>query len=222
MKRPVAVSMAFLRYAYADKVVFGDKVIKLLTLNALKFPELPSSVILLKGFNDNLRTAITNQITGGKIEQKHLQSVTVVWNTNYKLVAKYINVVCNGDEELIAESGFPSTKGDILPLPKNNSSSTINVSINDGQKGGFDVSSDKDKNAAGHLYFSMPVDATCLQNGDTMEITISGETIYIQPRVTGVAVFENMPSHVPQNVTTLSFNTKGCNTASPIVEVTPQ
>ena len=224
MKRIPQVSLAFLLLLNAKKLTFADNVIDLLTKNAASFPDLPFSVVLLKSINDALRQAVKDAANNGTNEKDLLKKLLIQWKNQFKLTAQYVNLVANGDKTVVDLSGFETTQVDVAALGKDNNTSTIEIAIPSGKKGGFVAKTNsKLRKARGYVYFCMPTDATISQTGNMLQIDMgTGKVITIIAQTSGPATFENLTSKVPVNATVFSFNAAGTSIAATLQEVTPQ
>lgn len=224
MKRIPQVSLAFLLLLNAKKLTFADNVIALLTTNAATFPDLPFSVVLLKSINDALRQAVKDAANNGTNEKDLLKKLLIQWKNEFKLTAQYVNLVANGDKTIVDLSGFETTLTDVSPLPKDDNTSTQEITIPKNKKGGFNSKTNsKGSKAKGYIHISMPTGATISQTGDMFQIDMgAGKIITIIAKTSGIAIFENLASKVPVNTTVFSFNASGTSIAATVQEVTPQ
>ena len=225
MRKLATVLLTFLKLDYANKVIFGTSVTDKLTKNASMFTDLPVTIVILKQNTADLSQAVSDRIKSGPQAQAHLITMVGIWNANFKETAKYIDRVAKGNEETIAASGFSASKTQVAAAVGLNAMAEVqelSVYIPKGKKSSFTANGGVKKAAKGHVFIGMPIDAVLVQNGETTEITIGDKTIYIQANTSGDAVFNNVTSKVPLNVTVFSFNASGSGPAADPKEITPQ
>jgi hypothetical protein len=111
-KIKVKVSKAFLREAPLKKTEIGEHVISEIDSHNPPFTNPSPKTIDLGNANSDLKKKIQDALNGDKEAIKERDASELVWNNLFNKEADYVDSVADGDEVIIAQSGFKSTKGE--------------------------------------------------------------------------------------------------------------
>lgn len=228
MKLVPKASLSFKLESAASKTTFGTNVINCLTpvlaakKSRLSAGDLPIPVTELKALNDNLTTAVANNVNGGRAASAALKAAVAAWNNAYTQTAKFISNEADGDPSLILECGFIPTKSESAPFPKPGPVANFRATIN-GSKGAIIAGTKKGvPYSKAFVVAALPPGATASYVQDTMIITIGDSSIYISANTRGETELYNLPSGVPYNVSMYAINSSGSGPATAGKQVIPQ
>jgi hypothetical protein len=229
MKLTARASLGFKRQKPSSKPSFGDSVINALAppvtskkKEALLWEDLPVPVPDLVILNNNLNAAVSDALTGNHTATASVKNAVKEWNAAFTLTANYITTLAAGDEEIIRQAGFVPTKTESQPRVKPGAATGFKATVN-GSKGAIKAGTKKPvKNTKAYVFTALPEDATVVYNGNSMEITLDGKTIYITVDTHKEVEIYNLPSKTPYNISMYAVNSAGSGPATASQEVTPQ
>lgn len=231
MKLIAQASLAFKKGKPSVKTTFGANVINALAPpvpptskknKKLRWEDLPVPVEVLQEVNNALIAAVSDSLTGKHAAVAALKNVVREWNNVFGLTAKYITGIADGDETVIREAGFVPTKSESQPSQKPGAVTGFNATVNHSKGAIIAGSKTSVYSARAYVFTTMPEGATINYNGNIMEITIEGKTIYINVSTRRLTEFYNLPKGAPYYVSMFAVNTAGCGPATPSQEVIPQ
>lgn len=231
MKLIARASLAFKKGKPSVKTGFGANVINALTPAApvtskkkkmLRWEDLPVPVASLLSINNALIAAVSDSLTGKHAAVAALKNVVIEWDNLFGLTAIYISGIADGDEAVIREAGFIPTKAESQPSQKPGQITGFSATINHSKGAIVAGSKTSVYNSSAYVFATMPQGATVNYNGNTMEITIEGKTVYINVTTRRQTEFYNLPKGVPYHVNMYAINSAGSGPATPSQEVIPQ
>jgi len=229
MKLKARASLGFKRQKPSSKPTFGDSVINALAppvtskkKEALLWEDLPVPVPDLVILNDNLNAAVSDALTGSHTASASVKNAVKEWNAAFTRTANYITTLAAGDEEVIRLAGFVPTKTESQPKQKPGAIVGFKATIN-GSKGAI-IAGTKiaTRNSRAYVFAALPEGATVVYNGNTMEISLGGKTIYITVDTRKLTEIYNLPSKTAYNVSMYAINSAGSGPATASQEVIPQ
>jgi hypothetical protein len=113
MKRKAKVSRDFIKFSPLKKTELGEHVSSEIKDHNPPFTDPNPKTIDLDSANNDLKSKIQAALNGDKEAIKERDAAELVWNTMFEKEADYVDSVANGDELIIAQSGFSATKTDI-------------------------------------------------------------------------------------------------------------
>lgn len=118
MERPAKVSFDFIELTPTDKGVFGDNVIAEMTDHSGVFVTPDISIATLTTLNDDLKLKTQQALSGDSEKILERDAAEVVWETNFRKEAQYVQRIASGDKLIIAQSGYHSTQTEVHPADK--------------------------------------------------------------------------------------------------------
>ena len=219
---PQKVSLGFLNLPTSKKAPFGANVIQLLTTNAALFPSLPVPIATLTTLNNALALALKNAEDGGKQTRADLNAAINAWNAAFQKVANYVNLVANGDVQIITKSGYNATKGTKQRAPVPGTLKNFHA-VAPKAAGIIDVSYDADTSSHGYVAIATPEEGVSIsQTGNQLAITAGGVTTYVLLSTRSKTQFENMPKGKQLYLSVLAFNASGAGPLTNGQEAIPQ
>lgn len=202
------VSLAFVNDNPSDKVSFGNEVIQGLTTYRERFPNPPVPVADLTAVNSDLMNAIAAAATGNIASKKGLEKVIKRWNDFFHNDASYVNGIANGDDELIAESGYKSTRTEPDRTKEPGAADKFEM-VPENEPGSFGIRSHV-PGAAAYLFVALPDGITAQQDHDMLVFTTEdGKKIYLMTDTHPNVHFSNTETGTPLNVQVMGFNLAG-------------
>ena len=220
MQLIIQVLFTFLKFLPDKKVNFGKSVIAALTLNATKFANLPFTVVVLQALNDALANAQLNVLSGSRASKAALKTAIKAWNNGFKLTGKYVNLIANGDANIILAGGYEHTKPESTPhfLPTIMQQLTLLSSM---VKGFFKATVKTDTNVDMYVFVAAPETVVLTQTDDTLIITVGTISTYVKINSTHSVNFNNL-SNVKYNVSSFGVNSIGNGPIGPSTDITPR
>ncbi len=221
MIRAIKASLAFLKLAIADKILFGGNMITQLTTNAATFLNLPVPVKILQADNDAVQANAAAVATGDHLAAALLTKSVKVWESDFRATANYVSIIAGNDPSIVIMGGLKPTDAETTPshvLP----ACTGFFAHPEISKGAITAGCDLEEGSTAFVYVATPPSATVSQAGDLITITVGTTNIYVvadthrQMHATGLA------SQVPINVYMAAINRAGTSPLTGPQEVTPQ
>jgi hypothetical protein len=214
-------SLAFIKETPAEKAPFGQNVIDGLTANATTFPNLPVPLTELSANNSALAAAVLAAKSGDHIAVANLEEVLKVWDTNFRLTAKYVSLVARGSASIIRLANLVPTKSESSRRQRPGATSNLALTVN-GSKGNFTAACPSVTGATSYVFAAAPEGASVTYNGDMMQLTAGDKTFYVVVGTRGRADFTNVPSGDELYVSVYAVNSAGCGPATNGQSVIPQ
>ena len=220
MQLIIQVLFTFLKFLPDKKVTFGKSVIAALTLNAAKFVNLPFTVVALQALNDALANAQLNVLSGSRASKAALTGAIKAWNKAFKSTGKYVNLIADGDVNLILAGGFDHSKAESTPrtLPLIMQQLTLLSSM---VKGFFKATVSSDTNVDMYVFIAAPETVVISQADNTLIITVGAISTYVKINSTHTVNFNNL-SNVKFNVSSFGVNNIGYGSIGPSTDITPR
>jgi hypothetical protein len=214
------VSLDFIRLTDpADKVSFGNDVIQGLTTFKSDFPNLPEPLPALIELNNALSDGITQAATGNFAARKALEKKIKMWNDGFRNNAVYVDGIANGDEELIARSGYKSTRTEPVHTKVPGAADKFEL-IPENEPGAFGVKSHV-PGATSYLFIAFPDGVTVQQDHDMLVITVEGKKLYLMADTHSNVHFSHTETGTPLNVQVMGFNLAGTGPLSNTLRARP-
>ncbi len=221
MQLKLHVSHEFISEPTDAKVLFGDGVAKDLKDNAVDFPLLPHSGVVIEIANDLLKSSYLFYTKNGDSGKGNYYNAEYDWKTKFTANANYVDTLADGDLAIINKSGYKPTASDTTKS-KSLSAMTDFKSHGNSQLGPKIVTS-KVKNFKGlkaYLFTLAHKDATVVLSGNQLTVSMAGEIVFsIILNTKSAANFYNLTSLTAMNASAAGFNTAGIGALSQVVEV---
>ncbi len=221
MQRASNASMAFIKETPAQKASFGQNVVNGLAANPETFNTLPIALTELTANNTALSAAVLAAKAGDHVAVANLKAVLKVWNTSFRVMARYVSFIANGNEGTVRLAGFTPTKSETTPSQKPGATSRLGLSVN-GSKGNFTAVCPSVKGATSYVFAAAPEGGSVTYNGETMQLTLGDKTFYVLVSTRGRADFTNVPSGLELSVSVYAVNSAGSGPAANGQHVIPQ
>jgi hypothetical protein len=220
--------LSFKKKSSTGKISFGESVINALTAILISisnpFTALPLKIADLQALNDALSDAAVNMENGGKSASIAMKAAVAAWNDGFTLTANYVSLVAANSPAtsttIINQAGFVPSKATRSAKPKPGALDSFTATIN-GKKGAIISKVKAATYATGYVMAATPASATVAYEGDTMIITMGGQSIYIAAGTNKDMEMYNLPGQMVYNVNMYAFNSTGSGPAS-TDQVTPQ
>jgi len=218
MGKQSRVLEGFVRLASPDKTAFGENVIQEMTDNAGTFatPKIPLAT--LQATNDDLAAKIGAAIGGGIIKIQERRAAEAIWDDQFRQQAAYVNEVANGDQLIIAQSGFKYSKTDVQPappLPKPIYNAEAGKS-----KGALSLEAQPLTKAKAFLFLGAATNtANVVLNGNQIELQIGAEKIVMVLSTQRKSVMGGLQSASYFGTTCIAVNSAGVSPVANSVDV---
>lgn len=217
----IHVSHDFNRLNANDAFTFGKIVIAELTTYAAAFPNLPIPQADLIVTNNALNTTYLAYQQGGDSKKGAYQDAFSTWRIQFSKTADYVDLIADGDEAVINQSGFKSTKSERVPSSKIDRLLNLDA-VGIRPSGIVHVTADAIDQAGnkGYLYMLSDKSLEIKQNGEQIEVIKDGNVIVtIYAGTTKMHDFNNLSSMSKLKVHGLGFNAAGMGLLTDTVDV---
>jgi len=134
MQKLYRASLGFKSQKAAKKPAFGTNVINSLSILITKekilnssFSNLPVPLKELQAINENLSAALVTALAGNQLD---LKVAVIQWDAAFTLTANYVSHLANGDENIINNAGFTSTKNETVATAKALADTKFKAAVN--------------------------------------------------------------------------------------------
>ena len=202
------VSLALIQYDPTDKLKLGNEVTGGLTTYSKTFPNPPASLEEQAAMNKDLSDGITAAATGNTAAKKGLEKTVKRWDDMFRNVGTYVNGIANGDEQLIAQSGFKSTPTEPEHTKEPGAANKFEL-VPENEPGNFGIKSHV-PGASAYVFIALPDGVTAQQDHDMIVLTTEdGKKLYLMLDTHPNVHFSNTETGTPLNVQVMGFNLSG-------------
>ena len=218
MKRKAKVSREFIKFSPLKKTELGEHVISELDAHNPPFTEPNPKIIVLGNANSDLKTKILAALNGDKEAIKERDASEVVLNGLFEKEADYVDGVANGDELIIAQSGFGSTKTDIQRKAKPGQVIIKTVKGDYTTPGKIDVECNALPGADFYIAFATQ-QSLDMKTKNSQLLFMSQSQMGFAISTTRKLSIEDLPSGIKYFVAVVAFNTAGLGAESQVFTV---
>jgi hypothetical protein len=220
----IHVSHDFNRMNANDAFTFGKIIVAEISNHAATFPNLPIGIMALGAANLALNDTYLAYQQGGDSKKGAFLDAFSAWRIKFNKTADYVDLIADGDEAIINQSGFKFTKAERTPNAKFDRLVNLDA-IGIRPSGIVNMACDNIAQTGnkGYLFMLSQKGVEIKQNGEQIDIVVDGKLIVtLYAGTTKMHDFNNLPPMTKLQVHGLGFNAAGMGLLTDSIDVLVQ